>query len=54
VARTVELALSGLDATRLHLPDEVNPLPIRLCLARRSASGAEALRSLALKDGPGS
>jgi multidrug efflux pump subunit AcrB len=53
VARTVELALSGLDATRLHLPDEVNPLPIRLSLARSERSGAEALRSLALKGRPG-
>ena len=53
VARTVELALSGLDATRLHLPDEVNPLPIRLHLARPARSGVEALHALALKGRPG-
>jgi multidrug efflux pump subunit AcrB len=53
VARTVELALSGLDATRLHLPDEVNPLPIRLRLARPARSGLDELRSLALKGRPG-
>jgi multidrug efflux pump subunit AcrB len=53
VARTVELALSGLDATRLHLPDEVNPLPIRVRLARPARSGVEALQSLVLKGRPG-
>jgi multidrug efflux pump subunit AcrB len=53
VAKTVELALNGLDATRLHLPDEVNPLPIRLRLARSSRSGVEALQSLAVKGRPG-
>ena len=53
VATTVELALSGLDATRLHLPDEVNPLPIRLRLARPARSGVEALHALALKGQPG-
>ena len=32
-----QLALGGLDATRLHLPGEVNPLPIRcVCRARRA------------------
>jgi multidrug efflux pump subunit AcrB len=53
VAKTVELALSGLDATRLHLPDEVNPLPIRLRLARPARSATEALHALALRGRPG-
>jgi multidrug efflux pump subunit AcrB len=53
VASTVELALSGLDATRLHLPDEVNPLPIRLRLPRPVRSSVEALHALALKGQPG-
>jgi multidrug efflux pump subunit AcrB len=53
VARTVTLALSGLDVARLHLPDEVNPLPIRLRLARALRSGVTPLHALALKGRPG-
>jgi len=53
VARTVELALSGLEATRLHVPAEVDPLPVVLRVARGERSGEEALRSLTLKGRPG-
>lgn len=53
VARTVTLALSGLDVARLHLPDEANPLPIRLRLARSLRSGVAPLNALALKGRPG-
>jgi multidrug efflux pump subunit AcrB len=53
VAGTVSLALSGDDATQLHVPGEVNPLPIRLRLPRATRSGAEALLSLAVKGRPG-
>ncbi len=49
IAKTVGLALSGLDVSRLHLPNEVNPLPIRLLLNRASRSGIENLHSLSVK-----
>jgi multidrug efflux pump subunit AcrB len=50
---TVELALGGLDASWLHEPGEVNPLPIRLRLARADRSGEAALRGLIVKGRPG-
>lgn len=53
VARTTSLALSGLDAARLHVPGEVSPLPVRLRLARADRSGLAALRSLVVKGRPG-
>jgi len=53
VMRTVALALGGLDATYLHEPGEVNPLPIRLRLSRVDRSGVEALKSLIVKGRPG-
>jgi multidrug efflux pump subunit AcrB len=53
IARTVELALSGLDAARLHLPDEANPLVIRLRLPRPARSGEEPLLGVAAKGRPG-
>jgi len=53
VAGTTALALSGLDASWLHVPGEVNPLPIRLRLPRAERSSAEDLRALALKGRPG-
>jgi multidrug efflux pump subunit AcrB len=53
VARTAELALSGLDATQLHEPGEVDPLQVRLRLARSRRSGAEPLEGLAVKGRPG-
>lgn len=49
VAQTLELALSGLDATWLHVPGEVNPLPVQLRLPRALRSSEAALRSLAVK-----
>ncbi len=52
-ARTVQLALSGLDATTLHLPDEANPLPIRLRLPRAARSSVFALQALAVRGRPG-
>jgi multidrug efflux pump subunit AcrB len=53
VARTVSLALSGLDVARLHVPGEVNPLPVRLRLARAERSGLAPLRALVVKGRPG-
>lgn len=53
VALTLQLALSGLDAARLHVPGEVNPLPVQLRLPRSSRSGEESLLDLAVKGRPG-
>jgi multidrug efflux pump subunit AcrB len=53
IARTVTMALSGLDVTRLQLPGEVNPLDIRLRLPRDRRSGLTPLRALAVKGRPG-
>jgi len=53
IARTVQLALSGLDAARLHVPGEVNPLAIRLRLPRSSRSGEQPLLGIAVKGRPG-
>jgi multidrug efflux pump subunit AcrB len=49
IAKTVGLALSGQDISRLHVPNEVNPLPIRLRLNRASRSGLEHLHALTVK-----
>jgi len=49
VARTVGLALDGLDAAWLHVRGEVDPLPIRLRVARDRRSGAEWLGALTVK-----
>jgi multidrug efflux pump subunit AcrB len=53
IAETIELAVSGLDATQLHVPGEVNPLPIRLRLPRAERSGREPLLGLSVKGRPG-
>ena len=53
VERTLALALGGLDATQLHVPDEVNPLPVRLRLARADRSGREHLQAVTVKGRPG-
>jgi multidrug efflux pump subunit AcrB len=53
VERTLGLALGGLDAGQLHLPGEVNPLPIRLRMAREDRSGQESLSALSVKGRPG-
>ena len=53
IAKTVRLALSGLDISRLHIPNEVNPLPIRLQLNRTTRSGIENLNALTVKGRPG-
>ena len=53
VANTVKLAIDGLDVSRLHLPDEAQPLPIRLRVARTARSGEAALEALAVKGRPG-
>ncbi|MFZ5610552.1 MAG: efflux RND transporter permease subunit [Pseudomonadota bacterium] len=53
IAKTVALALSGSDVARLHVPGEVNPLPIRLRLARAERSSIEDLNELTIKGRPG-
>ena len=53
VAQTLALALDGVVAGQLHLPDEVNPLPIRVRVARSERSGLEELRGLVVKGRPG-
>jgi multidrug efflux pump subunit AcrB len=49
IAKTVELALTGLDISRLHIANEVNPIPIRLYLNRSSRSGLEQLNAMTVK-----
>jgi multidrug efflux pump subunit AcrB len=53
VAETVELALSGREVTQLHVPGEVNPLPVELRLSRATRSGRAPLRALSVKGRPG-
>jgi multidrug efflux pump subunit AcrB len=53
IAQTVQLALSGLDAARLHVPDEVNPLVVQLRLPRLTRSGEQPLLGIAVKGRPG-
>jgi multidrug efflux pump subunit AcrB len=53
VARTVALAIDGLDVSSLHVPGEMHPLPIRLRLSREDRSGLDALSALAVKGRPG-
>jgi multidrug efflux pump subunit AcrB len=53
VARTLELALAGLDAAQLHVEGEVDPLPVRLRLPRAERSGEEWLDGIALLGRPG-
>jgi multidrug efflux pump subunit AcrB len=53
VARTVSLALDGLDVGEIHRAGEVNPLPIRLRVARARRSGVEGIASLPLQGRPG-
>lgn len=53
IARTVSLALDGLDVGEIHRAGEVNPLPIRLRVARARRSGSEGIASLPLQGRPG-
>ncbi len=53
VAATVELALAGKEVTQLHIPGEVEPLPVRLQLSRSRRSGEGALLGLSVKGRPG-
>ena len=53
VEATLSLALGGLDAAQLHVPGEVNPLPIRLQLPRDRRSGEEFLEAISVKGRPG-
>jgi multidrug efflux pump subunit AcrB len=53
VEATLGLALGGLDAAQLHVPGEVNPLPIRLRLSRPRRSGEEFLEAVTVKGRPG-
>ncbi len=53
IAKTLNLVLSGYDNSRLHVANEVNPLPIRLQLNRESRSGIENLHSMTVKGRPG-
>ncbi|MCA9513286.1 MAG: efflux RND transporter permease subunit, partial [Myxococcales bacterium] len=53
IAATVRLALAGETATTLHVPDEANPLPIELRVARSERSSEAALLALPVKGRPG-
>lgn len=53
IASTVSLALDGLDVGEIHRAGEVNPLPIRLRVARARRTGAPAIASLPLQGRPG-
>jgi len=53
IANTLQLALEGADATQLHVPDEVNPLAVRLRVPREERSGEAPLLSLTVKGRPG-
>lgn len=53
VARTLEIAVGGLDAGQLHVPGEANRLPVRLRVGRAERSGVEPLRALTVKGRPG-
>jgi multidrug efflux pump subunit AcrB len=53
IASTLQLALDGVDASQLHAPDEVHPLPVRVRLSREARSGEALLLSLTLKGRPG-
>jgi len=46
VAQTLQAALSGYPATELHIPSEVNPLPVILRLARSERSAEDDLAEL--------
>lgn len=53
VARTLRIALEGLEAGVVHEPDEVNPLPIELNLPRPDRSSLEDLLHIYVKTGQG-
>ncbi len=53
IANTLQLALSGHEVSRLHIADEVNPIPIQLHLNRADRSGLEQIKALAVKGRPG-
>ncbi len=53
IGQTLQLALAGMTAGRVHVPGEVNPLLIVLRLPRVSRSSIEDLRALYLKGRPG-
>jgi multidrug efflux pump subunit AcrB len=53
IASTLQLALVGAEATQLHVPDEVNPIPVRVRLPRDARSGEAPLLALAVKGRPG-
>ncbi len=53
ITRTLRLALSGVSAATVHLPDEREPLRINLILPREKRSGAEELARLTVKAADG-
>jgi multidrug efflux pump subunit AcrB len=53
VARTVSLALDGLDVGEIHRAGEANPLAIRLRVARARRSSEAGIASLPLQGRPG-
>jgi multidrug efflux pump subunit AcrB len=53
IVRTLRLALDGLNAGTLRVPDEVNPLAIEIRLPRGNRSGLEELRRLYVKSAAG-
>jgi multidrug efflux pump subunit AcrB len=54
VSRSLGIALGGTDAGLMHVPDEREDVPIRVQLARKSRSSADALRGLYLNAAGGS
>jgi len=53
VAQTARLALDGMTAAHMEIPDEANPLRIVLRLPREQRSAIERLNTLTLKGRPG-
>ncbi|MBW2363395.1 MAG: efflux RND transporter permease subunit [Deltaproteobacteria bacterium] len=53
VTTTLAIALGGLDASHLHVPGEVDPLPIRLRLPRDERSSEHDLEAISVKGRPG-
>jgi multidrug efflux pump subunit AcrB len=53
IAETLQMALAGVNVAQLHLPGEVNPLPVHLRMSRSTRSGEAPLLGLSVKGRPG-